>query len=82
MTATNMEKPTPRAITERLVKIRSTAKSAGTSNHFSVSGKPVTPRKRTAAGSPNGVKKATPKKNGSKAKGQAQRKRGGNISDE
>ena len=81
-----MEKPTPRAITERLVKIRTTAKSAGTSTHFSVKGKPTTPagtpRKRAPAGSANGAKKATPKKNGTKANGKASRKRGRNSSDE
>ena len=81
-----MEKPTPRAITERLVKIRTTAKTAGTSTHFSVRGKPTTPagtpRKRAPAGSANGAKKATPKKNGTKANGQAGRKRGRNSSDE
>ena len=86
VTATSMEKPTPRAITERLVKIRTSAKSAGTTNHFSVSGKPATPagtpRKRTAARSANNAKKATPKKNGTKANGQAKRKHGGNTSDE
>ena len=83
-----MEKPTPRAITERLVKIRTTAKNAGTSTHFSVSGKPPTgsgtPRKRAlaAAGSANGAKKATPKKNGTKANGKTKRKHGRNLSDE
>lgn len=83
-----MEKPTPRAITERLVKIRKDAKNAGTTNHFSVSGKPATgggtPRKRApaAAGSANGTKKATPKKNGTKANGQKKRKHGRNSSDE
>ena len=81
-----MEKPTPRAITERLVKIRTSAKNAGTSNHFSVSGKPATaagtPRKRTAAGSANGAKKANPKKNGTKASSQTKRKRGRNSSNE
>ena len=84
-TATNMEKPTPRAISERLVKIRNTAKTAGTSTHFSVK-KPATPagtpRKRAPAGSANGAKKATPKKNGTKANGQASRKRGRKSSDE
>ena len=87
MTATDMEKPTPRAITERLVKIRTTAKSAGTATHFSVKNKPTTPpgtpRKRAPAGSANGAKKATPKKNGiTKAGGKASRKRGRNSSDE
>ena len=87
MTAADMEKPTPRAITERLVKIRTTAKSAGTATHFSVKGKSTTPagtpRKRAPAGSANGAKKATPKKNGTtKAGGQASRKRGRNSSDE
>ena len=86
ITATDMEKPTPRAISERLVKIRNTAKTAGTSTHFSVNRKPATPagtpRKRAPAGSANGAKKATPKKNGTKANGQASRKRGRNSSDE
>lgn len=82
-----MEKPTPRAITERLVKIRASAKNAGTSTHFSVSGKPSTgagtPRKRAGAGSANATKKTTtPKKNGTKASSQAKRKRGGNVSEE
>ena len=87
MTAADMEKPTPRAITERLVKIRTTAKSAGTATHFSVKNKPATPagtpRKRTPAKPANGVKKATPKKNGTpKAGGKASRKRGRDSSDE
>lgn len=82
-----MEKPTPRAITERLVKIRASAKNAGTSTHFSVSGKPSTgagtPRKRAGAGSANATKKTTtPKKNGTKASSQAKRKRGGNVSED
>lgn len=76
----NHEKPTPRAITERLVKIRNGSKAAGAASHFSVSGAKTssqggTPRKPRAQ-NPNGVKKnATPKKDG-------KRKRAGRMSDE
>ncbi|KAK3170003.1 hypothetical protein OEA41_009388 [Lepraria neglecta] len=82
----NFEKPTPRAITERLVKIRGTAKSAGAASHFSVSGAKTTsqggtPRKPRAQ-KPNGVKKnTTPKKDRGKA-GAGKRKRVGRMSDE
>ncbi|KAF6225153.1 hypothetical protein HO133_010350 [Letharia lupina] len=59
------EKPTPRAISERLVKIRQTSKDNGAASHFSVSkaksgaGPAGTPRKRATAGTNAAVKKAT-----------------------
>ena len=76
----NHEKPTPRAITERLVKIRNGSKASGTASHFSVSGVKTgsqggTPRKPRAQ-NPNRVKKnGTPKKDG-------KRKRAGRMGDE
>ncbi|KAL2041777.1 hypothetical protein N7G274_005561 [Stereocaulon virgatum] len=77
---TNHEKPTPRAITERLVKIRNGSKATGTASHFSVSGSKTgsqggTPRKPRVQ-NPNGVKKnTTPKKD-------RRRRRAGRMSDE
>ena len=79
--ATGLDRPTPRAISERILKIRQTAKASGTSSHLSISNarsNPSTPRKNAANGR---IKKATPKKtNGSKAKA-GKRKRAGMLSD-
>lgn len=79
--ATNLERPTPRAISERIFKIRATAKASGTTGHSSNSAtksNPGTPRKNAA----NGIAKKTPKKtNVATAKG-GKRKRGGRMSDE
>ncbi|MCJ1426390.1 hypothetical protein MMC29_004293, partial [Sticta canariensis] len=70
----DLEKPTPRAISERLVKIRGMAKSSGTAAHFSVSRgnksnkSTPSPRKaaarRPAAKKTGGVKKAGAKRKG------------------
>lgn len=80
--ATGQERPTPRAISERIAKIRSTAKASGTTSHFSISSVKSnggTPRKNSANAK---VKKATSKKaNGAKA-GAGKRKRGGRIGEE
>lgn len=70
-----MERPTPRAIRERLTKIRTTSKGNNSAGHYSITksdksastktgGTPTgTPRKRTANGNgngnANGVKKTT-----------------------
>jgi hypothetical protein len=75
----NHGKPTPRAITERLVKIRNGSKATGTASHFSVFGAKIssqggTPRKPRTP-NPNRVRKnAILKKDG-------KRKRAGRISD-
>lgn len=75
------EHPTPRAISERIFKIRALAKASGTTGHFSIStakSNVGTPRKNAA----NGItKKITPKTNGVKP-GAGKRKRGGRMSDE
>ena len=77
--AENMEAPTPRAISERLVKIRTTAKENGSAANFTVSSArkngsaPSTPRKK-ATKDPV-LKKAGG--GGIKKKGIAKRKRAG-----
>ena len=79
--AAGLDRPTPRAISERIFKIRATAKASGTSNHFSIpnaKNNPGTPRKSAATGA---TKKAPAKKiNGAKAPG-GKRKRGGMLGD-
>ena len=78
--AAGLDRPTPRAISERIFKIRATAKASGTATHFSVpSANTATPRKKA----PNGTaKKAPPKKTNGAKVGAGKRKRGGMMSDE
>lgn len=80
--AAGQERPTPRAISERIVKIRALAKASGTTGHFSISSaksNTSTPRKNAA----NGIaKKTTPKKTNGAKSGAGKRKRGGRMSDE
>ncbi|KAK4690341.1 hypothetical protein P7C71_g6429, partial [Lecanoromycetidae sp. Uapishka_2] len=90
----HMEKPTSRAIRERLVKIRASAKNPNGTGSFTIAktdkggsskaGTPAsTPRKRAANGNGNGVKKTTsPKKNGSKVNGAAMGKRALVVNDD
>ena len=80
--AAGLERPTPRAVSERISKIREKAKASGTATHFSVpsaSSNPSTPRKKST----NRVtKKPAPKKtNGTKGSA-SKRKRAERISDE
>ena len=82
--ATSLERPTPRAISERIVRIRATAKASGSTGHFTISSaksNTSTPRKNATNG---GTKKATPKKTtGARGKASAsKRKRRGGMSDE
>ena len=78
-TADGLDKPTPRAITERLVKIRKDVKSNGVNTHFSVSSakqgastntptitpsKAATPQKRAPRGSKSGSVPSSARKNG------------------
>ncbi|KAL9073461.1 MAG: hypothetical protein Q9161_002882 [Pseudevernia consocians] len=74
-----LDRPTPRAISERIFKIRAMAKASGTATHFSVpSANGGTPRKK---GANDTTQKATPKKaNGTKG-GAGKRKRGGGMGD-
>lgn len=78
----NLERPTPRAISERILKIRAMAKASGTAGHIATppaNSGTSTPRKKAA----NGAAKNTPSKktNGTKG-GAGKRKRGGRMGDE
>lgn len=80
--AAGLERPTPRAISERIVKIRAMAKASGTTTHFSISSaksKVGTPRKTAATGI---TRKVTPKTTNGAKVGAGKRKRGGRMSDE
>ena len=72
--AAEHERPTPRAISERLVKIRSNAKAAGLATvSFNISkgsatASRSTPQKRGARGNNNTPKKTGGKKTGEKRK--------------
>lgn len=88
-TAEGSEKPTPRAISERLFKIKQMAKASGvatkgaTTSPAKASSSAGTPRKRATNG--DGVKKtATPSKNGAKAAtaGGKRKRAAGRMSDE
>ncbi|CAD6575512.1 MAG: hypothetical protein ASARMPREDX12_002334 [Alectoria sarmentosa] len=77
-----LERPTPRAISERIVKIRALAKASGTTTHFSISSaksKVGTPRKTAATGI---TRKVTPKTTNGAKVAAGKRKRGGRMSDE
>lgn len=91
--ADHLEKPTPRAISERLCKIRATTKANGSAGSFSVGGVKTatptgTPKKRAAngTGSGRGVRKNRAAGKGAGAKGAAggggNKKRNGNVGDE
>ncbi|KAM0805323.1 hypothetical protein BDR22DRAFT_392841 [Usnea florida] len=80
---TGVERPTPRAISERIAKIREKAKASGTASHFSVpsaaSNNPSTPRKKSTTST---AKKPAPSKtNGAKAR-PSKRKRAEPMSDD
>ena len=79
--AAGVERPTPRAVSERISKIREKAKATGTASHFSVpsaGSNPSTPRKKSTS---RITKKPAPKKtNGTKASA-SKRKRADRISD-
>ena len=80
--AADLDRPTPRAISERIFKIRAMAKASGTAGHFSVpsaNSNASTPRKKAANGT---MKKAPPKKTNGAKGGAGKRKRGGRMSDE
>ena len=80
--AAGMERPTPRAISERIFKIRAMAKVSGTTGHFSVSSAkstPSTPRKNVTNG---GIKKASAKKPTGLKATPSKRKRGDRMSEE
>ena len=72
-TAKDMDQPTPRAISERLVKIRAMIKASGGSAAFSVpSSRTATPAKRA----PRENKMPTPKKSPGANGANGKRKRG------
>lgn len=77
-----VERPTPRAVSERISKIREKAKASGTASHFAVpsaASNPSTPRKKPTA---RVTKKPAPNKtNGTKAS-TSKRKRNERMSDD
>lgn len=80
--AANLERPTPRAISERILKIRAMAKASDTAGHIVIpptNSGVSTPRKKAV----NGAAKNTPSKktNGTKG-GAGKRKRDGRMRDE